>query len=164
MDFKKIPGFDDYYVNRNGDVLSKKGLKDRILKPADNNTGYNIVNLCKNKKQKTYLVHRLVALTFIPNPNNYEMIDHIDRNKKNNYLDNLRWCSRQMNEVNKSKHKNNTSGFKHIRFSKTHKKYQVRISRNGKSITQEFFDTIEEAVLYRNAVLDDLGESFDNID
>jgi len=164
MDFKKIPGYDDYYVNRNGVVLSKKFGKEKILKPRDDNQGYYIVNLSKNKKVKTHTVHRLVGLTFIPNPNNYRIIDHIDRNKKNNCVDNLRWCNHQTNNINKSKHKTNTSGFKNICFHKRDKTYQVQIIRNEKYITHKFFDTIEEAILHRNAVLDELSERYDNID
>ena len=160
----QIPGYDDYFINQNGVVLSKKFGKERILKPVDNSSGYYLVNLFKNKKGKTLNVHRLVALTFIPNPNNYPFIDHIDRDKTNNCVDNLRWCNNQMNMVNRSKPKTNTSGFKHINFHKLAQKYQVRIVRNGEHITNEFFKTIEEAVAHRNAVLEDLGERHDNID
>ena len=164
MDFLQIPGWDDYFINRDGDVLSKKCGREIILKPIENAYGYYIVNLYKNKKHKCCRVHRLVGLTFIPNSNNYPDIDHIDRNKKNNCVDNLRWCSRQMNEVNKSKYKTNTSGFKNISFCKERKKYEVKIERNRKHLTHKYFETIEEAVLHRNAVLDELGERYDNID
>ena len=71
MAFSPIPGYDDYFINREGVVLSKKGVKDRILKQETVKHGYKYVNLCKNNTKKKYIVHRLVALTFIPNPNNY---------------------------------------------------------------------------------------------
>ncbi len=164
MDFVQIPGYDDYYINRNGDILSKKFGKERILKPGVTFKGYYVVSLTKNNKNKTHAVHRLVALTFIPNPDNYPCIDHIDRNKLNNCVDNLRWCNQQINMVNKSKHKNNTSGFKNICFHKTRQKYQLTIERKGKYISCKHFDTIEEAVLFRNAFLEDIGERYDNID
>ena len=165
MEFSPIPGYDDYFINRNGVVLSKKFGKERILNPGvSSGHGYYTVGLLKNKKQKTHTVHRLVGLTFIPNPNNYPCIDHIDRNKLNNCVDNLRWCNHQMNMSNQSKKKTNTSGLKNISFHKTSQKYKVYIQRNGKFISRKYFDTIEEAILHRNAVLDDLDERYDNID
>ena len=164
MAFSPIPGYDDYFINRDGVVLSKKGVKDRIIKCNDDGHGYNQIGLYKNKKRKCCKVHRLVGLTFIPNPNNYPDIDHIDRNKKNNCVENLRWCDVEMNNVNKPKRKDNTTGFKNICFDKVKKKYVVYIKRNYNYITHKFFNTIEEAILHRNAVLDELGESFDDID
>ena len=164
MDFVQIPGYDDYFINRNGVVLSKKFGREIILKPTINSAGYYNVSLYKNKKHKKCKVHRLVGLTFIPNPNNYPFIDHIDRNKKNNCVDNLRWCNREVNEVNTSKRKTNTSGFKNIYFHITKKKYIVQIRRKGKYITYKYFHTNEEAILYRNAFLEDIGERYDNID
>ena len=164
MDFVQIPGWDDYFINRDGDILSKKFGKEKILKPTINTHGYYQIRLLKKEKTKIYRVHRLVALTFIPNPNNYEMIDHIDRNKKNNCVDNLRWCNHQINNANKSKPKTNTSGLKNISFHKSSQTYKVQIFRNGKNITIKHFDTIQEAVLHRNALLDELGERYDNID
>ncbi len=164
MAFSQIADYDGYFINQKGVVLSKKWGKERILKPAEDAYGYYIVNLCKNKKPKSLKVHRLVALTFIANPNNYPFIDHIDRNPKNNCVSNLRWCNQQMNLINTSKYSTNTSGFKNISFDKASQKYQVFIMRKGEHITGKRFDTIEEAILYRNAVLEDLGERHDNID
>ena len=55
----------------------------------------------KNGKCYGKYIHRLVAEYFIPNPNNYDEVDHIDRNKQNNHISNLRWCIRSMNKLNK---------------------------------------------------------------
>lgn len=60
----------------------------------------------KNNKQKTYLIHRLVAEAFIPNSNNYLEINHKDENKQNNNVDNLEWCTRSYN-INYGKRNNN---------------------------------------------------------
>lgn len=71
--------------------------KERILKPTVNKDGYYRVSLSKNNKVKNYLVHRLVAETFLDNPNNYPCINHKDENKQNNYLINLEFCTVKYN-------------------------------------------------------------------
>ena len=71
----------------------------RILKPYIDNHGYYIVTLsCKNIK-KTYKIHRIVAETFINNPNNKTQINHIDGNKLNNNINNLEWCTILENNI-----------------------------------------------------------------
>ena len=71
--------------------------KEKIRKLTVNNKGYVTVRLCKNGKYKTFLVHRLVAETFIPNPLGYNEINHKDEDKTNNKVDNLEWCSHDYN-------------------------------------------------------------------
>lgn len=71
--------------------------KPVILKPIKHYKGYLRVYLWKNNKQKTYLIHRLVAEAFIPNPSKYLEVNHKDENKKNNKVDNLEWCTRKYN-------------------------------------------------------------------
>ena len=87
----QIKDFPNYFIDRMGNVYNKNGykLKQEVLK-----NGYVRVSLSNNiVKHKHFLVHRLVALTFIPNPNNYPQINHKDYNKQNNRLENLEWCS-----------------------------------------------------------------------
>lgn len=75
--------------------------KQRILVQCPNRGNYLRVRLTsKHGVDMTKLVHRLVAEAFLPNPNNYSDIDHIDGNRQNNDLSNLRWCSRSMNMLN----------------------------------------------------------------
>lgn len=69
-------------------------LKGRILKYASLNSGYLIVTLWKDSKQKHYQIHRLVAKVFIPNPNNYDVVHHINHNKCDNRVENLVWMSK----------------------------------------------------------------------
>lgn len=70
----------------------------RLLKPTkDRDRGYLIVTLCKNNKYKTVRVHRIVAETFIPNPENKSQVNHIDGNKLNNNVNNLEWCTASEN-------------------------------------------------------------------
>lgn len=67
------------------------------MKPSLGANGDYRVNLCKNGKAKTVYIHRLVAEAFIPNPNNYNEVNHIDENKTNNTIENLEWASHKTN-------------------------------------------------------------------
>jgi hypothetical protein len=94
---KQIENYPDYYISLTGKVFSLKTMK--FLKPSKS-IGYGVVNLTNpNKKQKTELVHRLIALAYIPNPNNKPHINHIDGNKGNNNIFNLEWCTPKENMV-----------------------------------------------------------------
>ena len=85
------------YVNsaiKNNNKVIRKG---KILKFNSNWNNYLQVNLSKCGKEKMFAVHRLVALTFIPNPNNLSQVNHIDGNKFNNSVNNLEWCTAKEN-------------------------------------------------------------------
>ena len=69
----------------------------QLLKPLKTNTGYYRVDLKQNQKDKYMSIHRLVAEAFIPNPNNYPIINHKDNNPQNNCVDNLEWCTQSYN-------------------------------------------------------------------
>ena len=75
-------------------VLPRKG---KILRPELDKYGYPVVVLCKDNKPKTFKIHRLVALTFVDNPNNLPQVDHINAKKYDNRPQNLRWCTTQQN-------------------------------------------------------------------
>ena len=85
---------DRWVKSINGSVRFCKG---RILKPCTTKDGYLLVNLCKNGKIKSFLVHRLVAEVFIDNPDNLPQVNHKDENKLNNNAENLEWCSSSYN-------------------------------------------------------------------
>lgn len=76
----------------------KKGGKLKV--PQKNHDGYLKIQLIKDSKGKNYYIHRLVATAFIPNPFNFPTIDHIDTNKINNNVLNLKWCTRKENSNN----------------------------------------------------------------
>jgi hypothetical protein len=92
-EFVEIKDFSNYKINRNGEVMGKFG---RIMKSWVDN-GYLRVILTKDGKKYSKRVHRLIGIQFIPNPNNLPIIDHIDRNKQNNSLENLRWVDNMTN-------------------------------------------------------------------
>ena len=82
---------------RNGKNESKAYVKERILRPGKDGSGYLFVVLSKECKEKTFKIHRLVAQAFIPNPEHLQDINHKDEIKTNNYASNLEWCTRQYN-------------------------------------------------------------------
>ena len=93
-----IKGYEGIYeVSDQGRVRSMKFGKERILKPGKIQNGYLKVNLWKNGEMKQCKVHRLVAQTFIPNPQNLTEVNHKDENKTNNSVQNLEWCDRKYN-------------------------------------------------------------------
>lgn len=93
---KKIKGFENYGITSCGRVWSFKSNK--FLKPRINRYGYFQVSLCGNGK-KTAMIHRLVAEAYIPNPNNYDTVDHIDNIKAHNYIGNLQWLTHADNNI-----------------------------------------------------------------
>ena len=79
----------------NGKGYYKKS--EKIRKGYDNGDGYLYVNLCKEGKRKQYRINRLVAMAFIPNPNNLPEVNHKDKIRTNNNIENLEWCTKQYN-------------------------------------------------------------------
>ena len=102
--WKPIKDYEGLYeISNLGRVKSlnyKKTGKEKILKNVENNYGYLMVGLTKNGKQKLFLVHRLVAEAFIPNPENKPCIDHINTIRTKNYVWNLRWVTHEENSNN----------------------------------------------------------------
>lgn len=95
--FGRVRSVDRYIKQYNGYNYSTRIYKGRILKCNIGNSGYLKVILQKKGKRRTYNVHRLVANTFILNPNNYPQINHKDENKLNNNINNLEWCTSTYN-------------------------------------------------------------------
>ena len=93
--WKNIEGFENYKINEIGEIVHK--CTNHTLKHSINEKGYHKVLLQKEGKKYKTGVHRLVAKAFIPNPNNYKEVNHIDENKDNNYYKNLEWCNREQN-------------------------------------------------------------------
>lgn len=95
-EMKDIPGWENLYAcTTDGKIWSHRSKK--FLKPTKNPRGYLHVTFTKDNKRYDYRVHRLVAMTFIDNPNNKEQVNHIDGDKLNNYLNNLEWVTAEEN-------------------------------------------------------------------
>jgi len=164
-EFFPISDFDGYFINKNGEILSKIIYKEgRLLKPFLRPDGYYRICLYKDNEQKFLLVHRILALMFIPNSENLPYVDHIDRCTTNNKLENLRWVSKELNNQNKTRQKDNKIGHKNISLKVIKKKdgkdypyYKFTIVRNGKT-HEKLFKKLEESIKYRNEYITALGE------
>ena len=101
--WKDIIGYEnEYQINQFGEIRtlkdSPKLKKYDVLKPQiSKRNGYVYQMLYKNGKEKLLRVHRLVAMAFLPNPNNLPQVNHKDGNKQNNSVDNLEWCEQSDN-------------------------------------------------------------------
>lgn len=96
-----IPDYPDYFITSCGRVWSFK--RNKFLKPKNNGKGYLFVALSNENGRKNFYIHKLVALTYIPNPEGFDTIDHIDFDKNNNCINNLRWLSREKNSKRQRK-------------------------------------------------------------
>ena len=135
---KDIPGYEGLYaVDDSGNVYSYKCGRTKMLKLNNNGNGYYIVTLTKDGYQKSFKVHRLVVKTFLPDYKESLDVDHIDRNRLNNNLSNLRMLTHQENMFNQ-----NAKGFG---WHKNKKKFQAKITINGKQKHLGYFDTEAEA-------------------
>lgn len=99
--WKDIPSYEGLYqVSNLGRVKSlnyNHTGKEKILTLKTSKNGYLQIGLSKNGKQKFFLIHRLVAIAFIPNPDNLPQVNHKDECRYNNCVDNLEWCDSKYN-------------------------------------------------------------------
>jgi len=95
MEFTTVKGHPRYEISRNGTIRNRENLK--IKSQYVGSTGYYMVSFSYNNKSKPQRVHRLLATTFKPNPENKPNINHLDGNKLNNDLNNLEWCTHAEN-------------------------------------------------------------------
>jgi len=150
----EIKNYPNYLIYENGNIYSKN--RNRFLKPTPNSKGYLQVNLGKNGSVRTRLIHRLVAEYYIPNPDNKPQVDHIDRNRQNNSINNLRWVNPSENQINKPIR--GKIPYRHISTKKMNGTYyQIKIKRNYKQIYQKYFKknnwTIIQVLTYRDTIV-----------
>lgn len=97
MKWKNIIGFEKQYsISKSGIIVNKDTLEIKSH-VKDSNTGYFKVQLWKSGKMKCFFVHRLIAIHFIDNPNNYRCVNHKNGIKTDNRIENLEWCSDKQN-------------------------------------------------------------------
>ena len=148
----EIVGFPNYLIYPDGRVWSNYS-EGRFLKHGKNKvSGYFYVHLSCNNKRKTLTIHRLIAEYYIPNPNDYPCVDHKNRIRTDNRIENLGWATHHMNSQNVSKNRANTSGHSLIIYNKQkdiwfcQKKY-----RNKKYV--RYFKSKIDCICYKYIIL-----------
>ena len=138
-DYEKL-----YKINKKGEIWSC--FLKRFLSLCINQDGYYKYTLCKDNIKKYVLAHREVAKQFIPNPNNLPLIDHIDRNRLNNNVDNLRWVSMRQNQLNRI-------DTKHPYIYKRKNNYRIEIGIKKKIVYTSDHIDLDQAILVRDAAM-----------
>ena len=141
--FSIIEGFDNYAISNLGRVINI--TTERILKPQLSTKGYYYIKLCQNGVKKHLKIHRLIGIAFIENPESKECIDHIDNNRLNNNILNLRWATYSENAMNMKISTKNISGIKGVFFDKSRNKWRAEIKLDGIAIYIGRYNTLEEA-------------------
>ena len=158
MDFVDVEGYEGLYkINRNGDIWSCRN--GRVLKPALAR-GYKMIGLHKDGKQKSYPIHRLIMLHFVPNPCNLKCIDHINRIRTDNRIENLRWSSHRDNSINREYVENRRGTIRTITYKRKDgtitTTYRLRYNLQGEYGNQnqksKTFKTREEAESFRKEI------------
>lgn len=154
--FKKINGYDNYYISNFGRVKSNYFNRENIIILIfmdKGKHGYYYFNAKINQKKIHKLfVHRLVAEHFIDNPNNKPYVDHINRISTDNHVSNLRWTTARENNYNMPMLNINTSGYVGVSKDKKTNKWRAGIRINGKSTYLGSFINIEDAAnVYQEA-------------
>lgn len=148
---KDIPGYEGLYaVTEDGQIWSY--YTQKFLTPVKHHNGYYFISLYKDQQSTIYAIHRLIALTYIPNPKNLPQVDHIDRNPTNNCIDNLRWvtvaennANRDPQKVKESTRKNGIKGGE-----KTKQLYSKQVEmrdKNDHSVLLKTFPSTRQAAL-----------------
>jgi len=148
----EIVGYENYLIYEDGKCLSKARNKNHntkaiseemFLKPRLRKDYYSYM-LYKDGKGKAFDIHRLVALHYIPNPNNYRVVNHKDSNTSNNHKDNLEWCSDIYNGQSFNK-KNSNVGTIVERIGVKKTSYTGRVRIMGKGYNTKSVDSREKA-------------------
>lgn len=157
--WKPIPGFEHYEISNTGRV---KRVKTQTFTSLHvDKDGYQKVALYnpKTKKQNKFFIHRLICISFLPNPDNLPLVDHIDRNRKNNDLSNLRWVGYRENTINSKKGRTNTtSKYKGVYWRTARNCWIARVGYGGKIHSSHHKNEKEAAKAYNQKVKELHGE------
>ena len=153
--WRLIDGYDNYQVSDQGRVRNSD--TKRILKGRHNSNGYLTIGIRKNNLFINYYIHRLVAFAFLleKKKKKQTLVDHIDGDKNNNVMSNLRWCTAEENSRNKQKtRKENGYGsqsiYKGVRPSQNGKKWIATITKKGHLIYIGTYQTERQAGIAYN--------------
>ena len=144
--YANITGFSKYQVSTFGNVKNVK--TGRILKPGLS-VGYFMVNLRIDGETSSKKIHSLVASAFLENTENKKCVDHVDRDKLNNHISNLRWATNIENSQNASIRSDNTSGVKGV-WVKRDSKWIAEIRINGVKKHLGTFSNKDDAITARS--------------
>ena len=150
-DGRNIKGYENYLIFSNGSVMNT--WTEMYLSPVVQTNGYYVLNLSKNGKRKMFYLHQLVAEYYLGHNKRSKKIhiDHIDNNKLNNNLNNLRIITARENI---SKGKEGVSGHKNITIENN--RYRLCLTINNKKKHFGMFDNLEDAIELRDLIIDSL--------
>lgn len=158
--FEPVKNYETYGINKQGEL--KDFRTGKLINCSLNKSGYKKVILVNPNGKKGFLLHRLVALQFLEPIDNKPEIDHIDRNKLNNNVENLRWADDYEQSQNKGNFKNNKLNEKYICFEqdKHSTRYRLQITRYRKKILSKSFNTklytLQQVIEFRDNFLNNL--------
>jgi hypothetical protein len=139
---------DEHEISTEGEIRNKRGM---ILKQyLHKDRGYMQITLTMNSKRVQHYPHRLVATAFLPNPDNLRDVDHINRDKTDNRVENLRWATHSDNCMNKVCRVESKSKEKNI-YARADGMFIVKKMVNGKRLYLGIYDNLEDAIAARDA-------------
>lgn len=145
-EIRDIPGYEGkYQATSCGDIFSIR--RNKFLTLGDDTYGYRTCSL----ESKTIKVHKIIALTFLDNPHNYIQVDHINRNRFDNNVSNLRYVSASENQCNKKPYARRPAELKHILVKKS--TFKVKYCPKGAIPIYKSFKTLIEAQTFRDALI-----------
>ena len=145
-EIKDIPGYEEkYQATSSGDIFSL--LTNKFLKFGDDTYGYDTCTL----QGRTFKVHKLIGMTFLENPNSYTQIDHINRNRKDNRVANLKYVSCSENQTNKNPYVKKDPILKYIQTKST--TFKVIKRYKDKPTVYKTFKTLAEAQTFRDSLI-----------
>ncbi len=151
-EYKPIPQLDGFEISNHGRIRSN-GFEVYV---CTDKKGYRLIKVCENY----YFIHRMVAELFVPNPDRCNVVDHIDNDRGNNVVSNLRWVTTLKNNLNKTPQRNST-GVKGVTYDSKKEKYRVRVSIQNKDIQVGYYSDLETATLVRRLFVNLLyGEEY----